>query len=44
MKEETLRRMEAEEPEEEGSGNAVTIVPGTMFIFSLEASAWYLER
>ena len=33
-----LRRTEAEE-EEEGSGEAVTMVPGTMFILSFEARA-----
>ena len=40
MKVEMLRRMEAEgEEEEEGSGEAVTMVPGTMFILSFEARA-----
>ena len=38
-----LRRTEGEE-EEEGSGEAVMMVPGTMFILSFEARAWYLER
>ena len=44
MKVETLRRTDAAGSEDEGSGEAVTIVPGTMFILSLEARAWYLER
>jgi hypothetical protein len=39
MKVEMLRRTEAEGEEEEGSGEAVTMVPGTMFILSLEARA-----
>jgi hypothetical protein len=39
-----LRRIEAEGSEEEGSGEAVTMVPGTIFILSLDARAWYLER
>jgi len=39
MKVETLRRTEAEGEEEEGLGEAVTMVPGTMFILSFEARA-----
>jgi len=34
-----LRRIEVEGEEEEGSGEAVTMVPGTMFILSFEARA-----
>jgi hypothetical protein len=44
MKVEILRRTEADGLEAEGLGDAVTIVPGTMLILSLEASVWYLER
>ena len=39
-----LRRMVADVSEDEGSGETVTMVPGTMFILSFEARAWYLER
>jgi hypothetical protein len=44
MKVEMLRRMKADGSVEDGSGEAVTIVPGTTLILSFAASAWYLER
>jgi hypothetical protein len=43
MKVEMLRRTNADGSGEDGSGEAVTMVPGTMLILSLEASAWYWE-